>query len=56
MGYKGILFRLKYKLGIAKEGKDFFTCGKYEWCKNCQRDFKYCISCSDIGKSQRNKK
>lgn len=24
----GVIFTLKYKLGLAKEGKDFITCGQ----------------------------
>lgn len=32
-----ILFFVKYKSGIAKEGKDFFTCGEYDFCYPCSK-------------------
>lgn len=37
-----LTFRMKYKLGIAKEGKDFFTCGYYQFCNNCKTQSKPC--------------
>ena len=36
------IFRIKYKLGIAKEGKDSFTCGYYHFCKECKQSNKPC--------------
>jgi hypothetical protein len=37
---KRLIFWIKYKLGIAKEGKDFYTCGQYYFCDECLIDCK----------------
>lgn len=29
--------KLKYKLGWAKEGRDFFTCYDYDFCRRCKK-------------------
>lgn len=36
------LFKLKYKLGMAQEGKDFFTCNQYDFCKWCTKAHNPC--------------
>lgn len=37
-----LTFDIKYKLGIAKESKDFFTCGTYHFCNQCKETCKPC--------------
>lgn len=32
------IFYLKYKLRLAKEGKDFFTCNAHGFCRTCNHD------------------
>lgn len=42
---KGIgkfIFDIKYKLAIAEEGKDFFSCREYDFCENCTSSNKPC--------------
>lgn len=41
---KWIIFKIKYKLGLAKEGKDFFTCGGYDFCLDCTADNPRCAN------------
>ncbi|WP_291637774.1 hypothetical protein [Clostridium sp.] len=36
------IFDMKYKLGIAKEGKDFFSCSEYDFCVECTPSDKPC--------------
>ncbi|MDF2879966.1 MAG: hypothetical protein K0R54_523 [Clostridiaceae bacterium] len=40
--FKKALFNLKYKLGKAEEGKDFYSCGGYEFCSSCTELNKPC--------------
>ncbi|MBA4688583.1 MAG: hypothetical protein H2184_15635 [Candidatus Galacturonibacter soehngenii] len=39
---KNPIFRIKYKLGVVKEGKDSFTCGFYQFCKDCKESNRPC--------------
>lgn len=36
---KSIIFDIKYKTGIAREGKDFCTCGMYTFCSQCGESY-----------------
>lgn len=42
--FRSKVFDIKYKLGIAKEGKDFYTCGQYFFCEECTPDDHICVT------------
>lgn len=44
-GIGKFIFDIKYKLGIAKEGKDFFNCREYAFCEECTTSDKPCSVC-----------
>lgn len=46
-----IIIGIKYKLGISKEGKDFFTCGYYSFCNSCNDSYKPCEKHDQDGKN-----
>lgn len=35
--FKRIIFQIKYRFGTLKEGVDYFTCGMYVPCLDCDR-------------------
>jgi len=39
---KESIFYIRYEMGIAKEGKDFYICGLYDFCNICIGDNKPC--------------
>jgi hypothetical protein len=43
-GIGEFIFDIKYKFGIAEEGKDFFNCREYDFCENCTSSNKPCAA------------
>lgn len=41
------VFSIRYRLGLAQEGKDFFTCQDYDFYGSCTKDHKPCKNVTD---------